>query len=71
MRPNWGGRHHFATHEIKGGTAPIGVQKWMGHKRFSTTQVYVDEFDEVELARVMRPRAWKRKKKEATREPSG
>ena len=56
IRPNWGGRHAFITHEIKGGTDPVAVQKWAGHRHFSTTQIYLDEYDEVELARAMRPR---------------
>ncbi len=65
VRPNWGGRHSFATHEVKSGTNIYGVQKWLGHKRFQTTQVYLADFDEVELAEVMRPR--KIKPEEETR----
>ncbi len=30
---------------------------WMGHSSFETTQRYVDKFDAVELARLMRPSA--------------
>jgi integrase len=55
VRPNWGGRHAFATHEAKGGTNLLGLQTWLGHARFETTRLYLDEFDADELALMLRP----------------
>ncbi len=57
VRPNWGGRHAFATHEAKGGTNLLALQKFLGHARFETTRLYIDEYDPDELALAMRPRA--------------
>ena len=55
MRPNWGGRHHFATHEAKGGANLVALQQLMGQARFETTKAYIDEYDAEELALALRP----------------
>lgn len=55
VRPNWGGRHAFITHELKDGTNPVAVQHFAGHARLQTTQVYLDEFSAVDLAELVRP----------------
>lgn len=54
VRPNWGGRHAFATHEIAAGTDAWALKDWLGHRSVQTTQRYID-VDAVSLARRMRP----------------
>ncbi len=55
VRPNWGGCHHFATHEAKGGANLVALQQFMGHARFETTKAYIDKYDAEELALAFRP----------------
>ena len=55
VRPNWGGRHHFATHEAKGGANLVALQQFIGHARFETTKAYIAKYDAEELALAFRP----------------
>ena len=57
VRPNWGGRHGFATHESKSETHLLALQRFLDHARFETTELYIKEFDADELALAMRPTA--------------
>ena len=54
VKPNEGGRHAFATHEIAIGTDPYAVKDWLGHTTLATTERY-KTVTAVTLARRMRP----------------
>ena len=54
VKPNEGGRHAFATHEIAAGTDPYAVKDWLGHTTLTTTERY-KKITPVTLARRMRP----------------
>jgi len=54
VKPNEGGRHAFATHEIAEGTDPYAVKDWLGHTTLATTERY-KSVTAVSLARRMRP----------------
>lgn len=54
VKPNMGGRHAFATHEVARKTDALALRDWMGHASLQTTLTYVHA-DAVSLAHRMRP----------------
>ena len=54
IKPNEGGRHAFATHEIADGTDAYAVKDWLGHTNLKTTEGYT-HVSAVTLVRRMRP----------------
>lgn len=38
-------RHTFVAHHLKAGTSIVGISKWLGHKRLSSTERYLQFID--------------------------
>ena len=68
IRPNEGGRHSFATHEIGDGTDVYAVKDWMGHTSLKSTERYTT-ISTVTLARRMRPKRGTKSEQEQKESP--